>query len=160
MAVNISKDGYSERPITFVRVRVGAAETHDFELSRRTRQLGGQLALPMFLMPVHKNQSDPSAADGSFAIDGPAPGEYSFEIDPPSDGRISSRDQKPDATGYGPTWFPNVPRMDMAAPVTLAGGENRALELRIQKRELHRIAGSLEGPAGVAIEVAELTGAR
>src|SRR6202034_4121333 len=111
------------------------------------------------------SQSEPSGADGSFAIANLDPGDYTLEIDPPTSGKITFGDGKADATGYLPTWFPGGPRPDMAAPVKLAAGESRDVEVRIQKREMRHAGGLLQVPAGadregIAIEVEELTGAR
>jgi hypothetical protein len=165
----------------FVRLKPGASETQDFELSR-VANISGHLidrdsGNPIAGFSVHairrasppgneaELQSEPSGTDGSFAIASLAPGEYSLEIDPPTSGKISFGDGEPDARGYLPTWFPGVPRADMAAPVTLAAGENRDVEVRIQKRELRHISGQFQVPEGmerdgISIDVQELTGAR
>jgi len=93
--------------------------------------------------------SKPSAEDGSFEIlNDLSPGDYVLEIDPPSKGRISAGKPRPDEPGYARTWYPDLPREDMATPVALAPGENRDIELRLQKREQHHVAGMIQLPEG------------
>jgi len=94
--------------------------------------------------------AQPSAADGAFAIKADLnPGDYTLEIDPPSDTRISAEDTKPDPQDYGRTYFPGVPRAEMASPIAISPGENRDIELRLHKHELHHIAGVFQVPEGL-----------
>ncbi len=87
-------------------------------------------------------QANPSAVDGSFAIIADLnPGQYKLEIDPLAGGKRSD-------SGYGRSWFPGVTREEMAAPITLSAGETRDIELRLQERELHHIAGVIQVPEG------------
>jgi hypothetical protein len=79
-----------------------------------------------------------SSEDGSFTIVAPMlPGAYIVEIDPPLD------DGKGGAE-YGRSWYPGVPRAELAAPLIVSAGEHRDVELRIQKRPLYHVSGTFE----------------
>ncbi|HXJ42306.1 MAG TPA: carboxypeptidase-like regulatory domain-containing protein, partial [Bryobacteraceae bacterium] len=45
--------------------------------------------------------------------------------------------------GFGESFYPGVPREDMAVPLTLAPGEQRTLDWRLQPRDLHRVTGTI-----------------
>ena len=92
-----------------------------------------------------------TSGDGSFAIENLPPSNYALVIDPPMGGKIVVPDSKrpKDESGYGPTWYPGVPRPEMATPILLGYAENRKLDLRLQKHELLHIAGTFQLPEGV-----------
>ena len=87
-------------------------------------------------------------ADGSFRFEDLAGGEYKLEFDSPAVGRVVAPDEKSLDTGYGRTWFPDVHRQEMAAPIFVAGGEKREIEIKLTKRELPHISGEFEVPKG------------
>lgn len=165
--MEVYKNGYATEGLR-LRVKPGAVETRDYEL-RRGATISGHLVdrdtgaplvgFSVRAMPRLDDTGDhfyfggtpagPSGADGSFSIANLNPGDYPIEIEPPTEGRIYAGERKTDGAGYAPTWFPDVPRLEMAVPVKVASGENRRIEVRLQKRELRRIDGSIQIPEGM-----------
>jgi hypothetical protein len=159
----ISKKGYA--PLdpslyfdkTLLRPKSGDALTRDFELNPAAhisghivdldsgKPLAGFVAIAAAQQEARFGimaAANPSAADGSFAIIADLnPGQYKLEIHP------LAGSKRPDS-GYGRSWFPGVTREEMAAPITLSAGETRDIELRLQERELHHIAGIIQVPEG------------
>ena len=152
----ISRTGYAIGP-TNVPLQPGAAATHDFELSPEAAIHGKivdrDTGLPLSGFTVMADQrpafvrtSAPSGSDGSFVVEHLAPGAYILRIDPPRFGVISAGSETPDRMGYEKAWYPNVPAYEMASPVTVAPGEDRKLEVRLQKRTLLSASGTLHVP--------------
>jgi hypothetical protein len=155
----VSKIGYEPRII----MKPGGSETRNIEMTPAAH-ISGHLVdrdsgnpLPGFLVIAHPAQnpagvgynSNLSGEDGAFAIGVDLQsGGYVVEISPPSGRGLTVGKDKPDDAGYGRCWFPGVPRIEMAAPVTVSAGENRVVEIRLQKRELHHIAGVVQAPDG------------
>jgi hypothetical protein len=163
-----AKAGGPEQPLIVVAktgyatIREPLSEKRNFELSP-CAQIAGRLTdrdtgkpIPGFTVTAWRlTEERPeeyqgrSGEDGGFVIAADlAPGRYVLEIDPPAHGRVVAGKPRPDEEGYGRTWFPGVPRRDMAAPVAVASGESRFIELRMQKRELRHVAGTIEVPQG------------
>jgi hypothetical protein len=162
--VTVSKSGYGG--VTMSVPQVAASRTLDFELQKAAhlsgrivdRDTGKPLAGFVVVAAAHQGQQSvfadfaakPSAADGSFAITADfRPGDYFLEIDPPSGARIRSEEGGPDQPDYVRSYFPDVPRAEMASPLTLLSGGNRDMELLLHKRERHHIAGVFHVPEGL-----------
>jgi hypothetical protein len=156
----IHKTGYADFQEEFVLQ--SGSESHDFELTPGAH-LSGRLVdrdsgagLKGFTVYVHLGPgtegisyySKPSGEDGAFAIEASLPpGGYFLQLAPVSGGKWAAA-WKDDEPGYGISWYPGVARPEMAAPVTVSAGERRDVEVRLQKRELRHIAGSIEVPKG------------
>jgi hypothetical protein len=137
-----------------LNLRPGASEERSFELMPSARisghvldrDTGKPLAGFMVMAQGKKGAAGsvalafPSDANGSFSFSGAlAEGEYTLRIIP-ARGAIQAE------RGYGQSWYPGVPREEMAAPITVTAGEHREIEVRLRKRELFHIAGSIEVP--------------
>jgi hypothetical protein len=158
----ISKTGYVPLMTLLEKTRAGVApgssQTRDFELippaiiSGRLvdRDSGEPLAGFTVSAATHGNQSlrtgPRTGPNGTFTFTNLNPEDYILEFIPPASGKVASGDPKPAEPDYGRSWFPGVPREDMAVPVTVTAGEKRQLEIRLQKRELHHVAGLIEIP--------------
>ena len=173
-ALAISKAGYSTLDLrstdaTQVRLHPGDSEKRDFEMSK-PGSISGHLAdrdsgKPLTGFYIHairwyegaenntgfRYPAPATSGDGSFAIENLPPSNYVLVIDPPMGGKIIVPDLKKskDEGGYGPTWYPGVPRPEMATPILLGYAENRKLELRLQKHELLHISGTFQLPEGM-----------
>jgi len=164
----IQKPGYAEFNENFT-LKSGASESHNFELTPAAhlsgrvidRDSGEPLAGIIAVADrshARSFNSNPSGADGSFHIGGDLPpGSYMLEFHPLSGGKLVVGKPKPARPDYSQTWFPGVPRVEMAAPITLSAGENRTLEMRLQKRELHHISAVIQGPEGREAEQIQIT---
>ncbi len=158
-SVQIVKQGYARTPV-FRKVDVHAGEsvvqeyelTPAGEISGRLRDRDSGRPLAGFVAILSSRGGGTwhvtSRPDGSFRFEDITDGEYTLEIDSPAVERIFSGDEKPRATGYGRTWFPDVPRPEMAVPISLAVGEKREIEIKLAKRELPHISGEFEVPKG------------
>jgi hypothetical protein len=163
----ISKKGYTESRLYFT-VKSAAGETHDFEVSPAAHLSGrivdrdsGKPVAGMMATARGKGgvfYAEASGYDGSFFIqEDLLPGSYVLEFHPSSGVTFETGEAKPEQPGYGQTWYPGAPRADMAAPVTLLAGEHRDIEMRLQKRELHRIAATVGVPEGREDEPIQIT---
>jgi hypothetical protein len=47
---------------------------------------------------------------------------------------------------YGQRWYPDVPRIEMAAAIHLGEGESRSLRIALQSRETHSLSGIIDAP--------------
>jgi len=171
----ISKTGYStldsaSSDRTDVRLNAGDSETRDFELSKPGSLAGhltdrdsGKPLAGFYIRAIRwyaglenstgfRYPAAATAADGSFSIASLPPASYVLVVDPPMAGKIGvgAQDSRKDEAGYGPSWYPGVPRPEMAAPVAVGYGENRQVELRLQKHDLLHIAGTFQVPDGMA----------
>ena len=147
-SLTVTKKGYDA-----FEVKPGESKTLDIELSPGAH-ISGHLVdrdtgkpVAGFFVIAHREASarrfgsKASGADGSFAMEADLPsGQYLLEI--------VSKETKTDRIGYGRSWYPGVARVEMAIPVTLSAGENRDVEIHLQKRELHHIAGTIQAPEG------------
>ncbi len=156
--INISIKGYPMVPPaiekTPVRIARGDSLTRNFELTPSATISGHLLdrdsgkPIAGFVLTARSGNTSwngpRSGSDGAFSLNDLEPGDYRIEINPPIESKIVSEAATglPDVS-YGRSWFPGVPREDMALPVTVRAGENRDLEVRLQKRELHRLAAAL-----------------
>ena len=150
--IAIMKKGYPELPFAIgkppIRIAPGTSVTRDFELMLSAvisghlldRDTGKPIA--GFAITARGGNATwtgpPSGSDGGFRFNDLKPGDYTIEIDPPL--------ANSSAVGYGRSWYPGVPREEMALAVTLTAGEIRNLEVRLQKRELHHLAGLIDLP--------------
>lgn len=53
---------------------------------------------------------------------------------------------------YGQSWYPGVGRSDLAAPIRLAQGESRAVDVALAARETHSLSGVVEAPSDMTGE--------
>ncbi len=149
----VDKTGYApSRPQEPMILKPGAVTKDDVELepaasiSGRLFDRDSDQPLAGFLvrlLPVLPGAAPPPAsnAEGGFTFADLAPGDYTIEVLPP----LAQEQEK---EGYADTWYPGVDRPDMAAKITLAPGVTLAVEVRMQKRELRTIAGTVKVPDG------------
>jgi len=172
VSLEISKEGYSTLDLrstdsTEVRLKAGGSETRNFELSR-PGSLSGHLVdrdsgKPLQGFYIHairwyaglenstgfRYPAFPTGADGAFSIANLPPASYVMVVDPPMGGkiRVPEKDQeKKDEAGYGPTWYPGVPRPEMASPVVIGYGEDRRIDMQLRKHDMLHIAGTVDVP--------------
>jgi hypothetical protein len=113
---------------------------HTVSAIRKEFQLGQTYQL--------ERASDPK--NGEFDILNLEPGDYWIRIDPTEQGKLVF---PPDASPkpapqkcYGHTWYPDVPRIEMAAVIRLGEGENRHLDISLESREMHSLSGTMKAP--------------
>jgi hypothetical protein len=100
-----------------------------------------------FLVPRTGDQ------DGEeFSVRNLEPGDYFIRIDRAEQGTfvfspdVLSPNVAPNPTPqecYGQRWYPDVPRIEMAAPIHLGEGESRSLRIALQSRETHSLSGTI-----------------
>jgi hypothetical protein len=166
----IAKEGYATVRTTVPR---GPGD-RDFELVP-SAHLSGRLVdgdsgepLAGFLVvatgegfPPNLHLARPSGKDGSFAISGEmTPGNYIVQVRPLkeytfTEGRVKGSEEA--RRGYGLTFFPGVPSADAAAPVAVAPGEDRHIEIRLMARERFYIAGTIDVPEGRETDTLNVT---
>jgi hypothetical protein len=124
--VSVTKKGYDASvDSTSIAMKPGESKTLDIELSPVAhisghlvdrdsgKPLTGFVVVARRLPYARPLESKPSGTDGSFALAGDLPsGQYLLEI--------VSKEEKRDKVGYGRSWYPGVPRIEMAAPVTVS----------------------------------------
>ena len=94
---------------------------------------------------------DPGKTDeeGRFRVAGLAPGEYYLELNPPLGAAFGKPKEVEDFANdarmdYGGLWYPGVARREEAAPVmVLAGGTVNGLDLKVARRRLAVIRGTV-----------------
>jgi len=130
-------DSESEKPITNVRV-MSLHEDYGMGVKR--------------YIPVGAG-SGTISNDGTFIISGLLPGEYLIEILPvvrqTANDKNASQSVK-ETVAYAHSYFPGVPRIEMAAPITLSAGEKRSLIVRLVKRPVRSVQGSITPPEGIS----------
>jgi hypothetical protein len=156
--LQIQKRGYATQRFQRIAVAPGASVTQDFELtpgaeiSGRLRDRDSGMPLAGFVAilwgPGKSTIHSTTRPDGSFRFEDLVGGEYTMEIDSPAVGRVAAPEEKASDKGYGRTWFPDVHRPEMAAPILVAAGEKREIEIKLTKRELTHISGEFEVPKG------------
>jgi hypothetical protein len=95
----------------------------------------------------------PGDQDGEeFNIRNLEPGDYFIRIDRAEQGTfvfspdVLSPNVAPNPApqqSYGQRWYPDVPRIEMAAPIHLGEGESRSLRISLQSRETHSLSGTI-----------------
>jgi hypothetical protein len=89
---------------------------------------------------------------GEFQVKNLAPGDYVLQIDATGEAAIvfppeaSPPDKAPPGKYYGQRWYPDVPRIEMAAAIHLGEGESRRLDISIQSHETHTLSGTVRSP--------------
>jgi hypothetical protein len=132
--LKVSKPGYASLAVDFnnaVQLKPGDAKTRDFELRPAARLMGRIVdrdtgdPVPGVSVKLARLVYEPgrdslhearASSDGSFSIADLDPGDYQLEVDPPVAGKIRFGEQKPAEPSYGPTWFPDATRRDIASP--------------------------------------------
>ena len=51
---------------------------------------------------------------------------------------------------YGESWYPGVPRFELATPIRLAEGENRAVDIALASHDTHTVSGVVQAPREMA----------
>jgi hypothetical protein len=88
-----------------------------------------------------------SARGGTFDVRDLEPGDYLVGIESLEEPKILAEAAKTHPKKlYGPRWYPNVPRRDMATVIHIAEGESRQIDLTFEARERHTLSGSFEVP--------------
>jgi|SRR6185312_4898487 len=167
LSLKVTRPGYAGTSVGYqsaISLRRGDVLTRDFELRPAARITGRVLdrdtdepvagisvmALREFRPDrISRYDSSPTGADGSFSIADMDADEYRLEFNPPRTARLLPGDPKPTPPVYATTWFPGVPRAEMSTTLRLAAGESQSIEVRMQKRALHYIAGIVEFPEGM-----------
>jgi hypothetical protein len=89
------------------------------------------------------------SGDG-FNIRNLEPGDYAIRIDPVEQGKFvfpaGSAPKPSPQECFGRTWYPGVPRIEMAALIHVGEGEARGLEISLQSREMHSLSGTVKTP--------------
>ena len=86
--------------------------------------------------------------DGEFNIQNLEPGDYWIRIDPADQGKfVFPADASPKPApqkSYGNTWYPDVPRIEMAATIHIGEGESRRVDISLTSRETHSLTGTIK----------------
>ena len=132
------------------RVKPGERVVRDILVSR-TGTLTGQVSdreddkpvtgISMVLWDADAPALGPFSNDGTrvdekgrFELKGLRPGRYYVELAPrPKEYAPGTAGVR---TGYGDLFYPGVPRVEMAVPITIGPGEDRRMDWRVEKREL------------------------
>ena len=150
----VDKTGYAaSRPKEPVNLKSGTVTKHDVELvpaaaiSGRLFDRDSDRPLSGFFARLIPGPAPTfSDADGRFTFADLAPGDYTLEVLPPP---AKEREE----VDYADTWYPGVDRPDMAAKIMLAPGSTRAIEVRLRKRELRTISGTVKAPEGFSAAI-------
>lgn len=92
---------------------------------------------------------------GGYVIPNLAPGRYWLEI--ASVPAASIQTPAPAAAApresYGRSYYPGVPSLQMASPVTVTAGQVDRLDIRLRKRAIGRVAGVVQAPPNTPISL-------
>ena len=58
--------------------------------------------------------------------------------------------KRPAEKVYGESWYPGVARLELAAPIRLAEGESRAVDIALASRDTHSLSGVVRAPHEMA----------
>jgi Carboxypeptidase regulatory-like domain len=58
--------------------------------------------------------------------------------------------KRPPEKVYGESWYPGVARLELAAPIRLAEGESRAVDIALASRDTHSLSGVVRAPHEMA----------
>lgn len=91
--------------------------------------------------------------DGHFECTGLLPGEYVLEVIPvirQTPGTEPGSPLSRPEIAYTHSYFPGVPRLEMATRLILSAGERRTVDVRLTKKEIRSVSGWFDAPGGTS----------